>query len=342
MDGIILIDKEKDWTSFDIVAKIRNTLKVKVGHTGTLDPMATGLLVILLGNACKLEQYLVVKDKAYIVDIKFGIKTDTGDRSGLIIKEDDFSLSNYSKKDIKAILKDFVGKQIQIPPKYSALKHEGESLYRIAREKLVREEVLNKILEDKSREIEIFNIEILEILTKKNILRIKVSCSSGTYIRTLAEDIAEKAFKTVATVNELRRLTVGQFNVNDSCKITEIVSNINKEKEQDKDKDKDNINNTKNNVTNSLINNINKTKRCFLNIEEAFLNFPKARIEGSRVYYFKNGVRITNKTIDGLYRVYSFEKNVMVDNLENESLDKFIGLGLVEENLMKRKYIYED
>ena len=104
MDGIILIDKEKDWTSFDIVAKIRNTLKVKVGHTGTLDPMATGLLVILLGNACKLEQYLVVKDKTYIVDIKFGIKTDTGDRSGLIIKEDNFSLSNYSKEDIKSIL----------------------------------------------------------------------------------------------------------------------------------------------------------------------------------------------------------------------------------------------
>lgn len=325
MDGIILINKDKDWTSFDVVAKIRNTLKVKVGHTGTLDPMATGLLLILLGNACKLEQYIVIKDKTYIVDIKFGIKTDTGDISGLKIKDNSFNLTNYSKEEINVILNDFIGKQMQIPPKYSALKYEGESLHRLARNKLVSEEDLNKILEEKSREIEIFDIEVLEILSKENILRLKVSCSSGTYIRTLVEDIAEKAFKTVGTVNELKRITIGRFNIEDSYKISEFLLDTNR---------KDNINNVKDNIKD----NPNETRKYFLSIEEAFLNFPKTRIESSRVYYLKNGVRITNNVKDGLYRVYSFEK----DTSEDENLDKFVGLGLVEDSLMKREYIYED
>lgn len=326
MDGIILLNKESGWTSFDVVAKIRNTLKTKVGHTGTLDPMATGLLVILLGKACKLEKYLVGKDKSYILEMKFGIKTDTADVTGTKIQEEDFNLSNYSKADIKDKISKFIGKQNQIPPKYSALKHEGESLYRITREKLVSEKELDEILESKTREIEISNIAILDIIFKDNILRLKVDCSSGTYIRSLIEDMAETEFDTIAVLNKLERTSVEEFKIKDSYKIDEIVEN----KEDNK----------------SLNNMI-------LNIEEAFNNFPKTRIEEQRVYYFKHGVRITNKIENGLYRVYSYNKtntknnNNQNNNKANEMTDenikdKFIGLGLVEEGLMKREYIYED
>ncbi len=221
-------------------------------------------------------------------------------------------MSSCSIDEIKDLLRGFEGKQTQVPPRYSALKHEGESLYRLTRDKLVDEKELNEILKKKSREIEIFSIEILDVLYEKNVLRLKISCSSGTYIRTLVEDIAEKAFKTVATVNELHRLSVGNFNVENSYKISEVLSAIQSE--------------------------TNDEMKIKIDIEEAFSNFPKTRIEESRVYYFKNGVRITNNIKDGLYRVYSFRKNTNKD----ENLDKFIGLGLVEENLMKREYIYEN
>lgn len=305
MDGIILVNKEKDWTSFDVVAKIRNTLKTKVGHTGTLDPMATGLLVILLGSACKLEKYLVVKDKKYTVEMEFGIKTDTGDLSGKVISKEEYQLDNYSKDELIEILNTFIGKQTQIPPKYSALKHEGQSLHRLAREQILSDEEIESVLESKKREIEIYSIEVLEILPEENILKLEISCSSGTYIRTLVEDIAKIAFNTIATVKSLDRTSLGKFDIKDSYSISEIIEN---------------------------------SKDKILSIEDTFNHFPKTRIAKQRVYYFENGVRITNNNPDGLYRVYSFEE----ENKDNEIEDKFVGLGFNKNNLMKREYIYED
>lgn len=309
MDGILLINKDKDWTSFDVVAKMRNMLKTKIGHTGTLDPMATGLLVLLLGSACKLERYLVIDDKTYIAEMKIGLKTNTGDLSGETVKKEKFDLKDFSEEDILKVLDKFTGKIKQIPPKYSALKFEGESLYRLAREELVSKEEMNKILKSKEREIEIYSIDLLEIDYVKNILKLKVSCSTGTYIRTLIEDIAEIGFNSIATLKNLDRLTVGKYKIEDSktIKSLEIL-------------DRKDI------------------KKIVLEIEEAFSDFPKTRLEKSRVYYFKNGVRVTNKIKDGLYRVYSFDK----ENGTDDSTDKFVGLGLVEDNLMKREYIYED
>ncbi len=309
MDGILLINKDKDWTSFDVVAKMRNMLKTKIGHTGTLDPMATGLLVLLLGSACKLERYLVIDDKTYIAEMEIGLKTNTGDLSGEIVKKEEFDLKDFSEEDILKVLDKFTGKIKQIPPKYSALKFEGESLYRLAREELVSKEEMNKILKSKEREIEIYSIDLLEIDYVENILKLKVSCSTGTYIRTLIEDIAEIGFNSIATLKNLDRLTVGKYKIEDSktIKSLEIL-------------DRKDI------------------KKIVLEIEEAFNDFPKTRLEESRVYYFKNGVRVTNKIKDGLYRVYSFDK----DDEANDSKDKFVGLGLVEDNLMKREYIYED
>lgn len=225
-------------------------------------------------------------------------------------------MSSYTETEVKDILKPFMGKQTQIPPKYSALKHEGETLYRITRDNLVSKEELDNILKEKSREIEIYNIKVLDILYKENILRLEVFCSSGTYIRTLVEDIAEKAFNTVATVYELHRTSVGNFNIEDSYKLTDVLEVVN---------------------NNNKFNNGNLSD-YLLDIENVFSKFPKTRIEESRIYYFKNGVRITNKVKDGLYRVYSFKK----DNIDDEKNDVFVGLGLVEEKLMKREYIYEE
>lgn len=311
MDGIILVNKEKSWTSFDVVAKIRNTLKTKVGHTGTLDPMATGLLVVLLGSARKLEKYLVSDNKTYIVEIKFGIKTDTGDISGTKIQEEEFRLENYTKEEYKSILAQFIGKQMQVPPKYSALKYKGESLHRLAREELVSKEEMEQILESKKREIEVFSIEVIESSLEEKTLKLEISCSSGTYIRTLVEDIAETCFKTIATVQQLHRTRVGIFDINDSY----LISDILKLSEENK-----------------------SFKEVVLEVEKAFSNIPKTRIEESRVYYFANGVRITNKINEGIYRVYSFNK----ENNLNEKRDKFIGIGVVQDGLMKREYIYED
>ena len=233
-------------------------------------------------------------------------------------------MSNYSEGEIKDLLKPFVGKQKQVPPMYSALKYKGETLYRLAREKLASKDEIKKILEEKVREIEIYNIEVLNIDNENNVLTIKVECSSGTYIRTLVEDIAEKAFKTVGTVSALNRVSVGKFNIKNSYKILEFLSSIdnklNKEEKKNKSIKK------------------NKSEKYIIDIEDAFIDFSKTRIEESRVYYFTNGVRITNQKEDGLYRVYSFKK----ENQNKQNLDNFIGLGLTEENLMKRVYIYED
>lgn len=220
-----------------------------------------------------------------------------------------------SKDELKSLFLPFMGKQTQIPPKYSALKYEGESLYRLIREKLVTEEEMNKILEEKKREIEIYDIEVLEINVNKDTLKLKVSCSSGTYIRTLVEDIAKISFNTVATVKNLHRINVGDFKVEDAYTINKIIES-----------------------ENNIKNDNDKGRQYVLDIEDVFFKFPKTRIEEQRVYYFKNGVRITNKISDGLYRVYSFNKEENKDEIK----DKFIGLGLVEKGLMKREYIYED
>lgn len=192
------------------------------------------------------------------------------------------------------------------------MKYEGESLYRLAREKLVTKEEMNKILEEKKREIEIYCIKVLNLDVENNILKLEISCSSGTYIRTLVEDIAKQCFNTIATVKELHRINVGKFKIEDSYTINEILEYEKKDKKIEKE--------------------------YILNIEEVFKDFPKTRIASQRVYYFAKGVRITNKISSGLYRVYSFEKGKEKDETE----DKFIGLGLVEDNLMKREYIYED
>lgn len=184
MHGILIINKPKGYTSHDIVNVVRKKLNTKkVGHTGTLDPDATGVLPILIGTATKISKYLIEHKKTYIATVKLGYKTDTGDASGKVIKEDKH-FQKIDKKNIENALSTFLGKQKQIPPMYSAIKVGGKKLYEYARE--------GKEVEIKPREIEIYDISLEGYDNNNYEISFKVNCSKGTYIRTLCENIAEK------------------------------------------------------------------------------------------------------------------------------------------------------
>ena len=202
MDGIIVINKEKGYTSHDVVAKLKKKLNIsKVGHTGTLDPNATGVLPILIGKGTKFSKYLINHDKTYEVELELGTKTETADIEGKIVEEKDVD-EEYVKRNLLQVLKSFEGKQEQHPPIYSAIKKNGKKLYEYAR--------AGEKVEIEARQIEIYTIELLEY-EEKNV-RFTVSCSKGTYIRSLCEDIANK-LNTVGYMKNLKRLQVGNFNI---------------------------------------------------------------------------------------------------------------------------------
>lgn len=218
MDGIIIINKPSGCTSHDIVSKIRKKLNIKkVGHTGTLDPLATGVLPILLGNATKLSKYLINHDKKYIATIKLGVKTDTADIEGIVLEKQE--VPQISEKQIIEVLDSCIGKQKQIPPMYSAIKVKGKKLYEYARN--------GENIEVEPRDIEIYNIELIQY--KDNNIKFKVACSKGTYIRSLCENIAQK-LNTVGTMLELKRTQVGIFKIEEAAELEELLTNgINEE-----------------------------------------------------------------------------------------------------------------
>ena len=217
MDGIIVINKEKEYTSHDVVAKLKKKLNIsKVGHTGTLDPNATGVLPILIGKGTKFSKYLINHDKIYEVELELGKKTDTADIEGKVIEEKNVD-EKYIKENLLQVLESFVGKQEQIPPMYSAIKKDGKKLYEYAR--------AGEKVEIEPREIEIYKIDLNKY--DKNIISFVVSCSKGTYIRSLCEDIAEK-LNTLGYMKNLKRLQVGKFNIKDAVYIDDIdLKNVN-------------------------------------------------------------------------------------------------------------------
>lgn len=215
MNGIILIDKPKDYTSRDIVNIISKKLQTKkVGHTGTLDPLATGLLVLCIGKTLKLSELLVSTKKEYIATMTFGIETDTLDITGNIVKRD-FNQKKITTKDIETVLKKYTGKIIQEVPKYSSVKVNGKRLYEYARKG--EEVTLPK------REVEIFNIEPLSKINN-NTFTFKCTVSKGTYIRSLIRDIGV-SLGTYATMSDLRRTKQGIFNIEDAYTLEDIENN---------------------------------------------------------------------------------------------------------------------
>lgn len=214
MNGVIVVNKEKDYTSRDIVNIVGKHFNTKkVGHTGTLDPLATGVLVICMGKALKLVEMLMNHDKEYIAKIKLGIETDTLDITGNILKQE--HVPTISKEDIINALNSFKGKIKQVVPIYSAIKVNGKKLYEYARNK---EEVELPI-----HDVEIFDIKLISDI-KDNSFYIKCHVSKGTYIRSLVRDIGNK-LGTIATMEELTRTSLGKFNIKSSYTLNDIKNN---------------------------------------------------------------------------------------------------------------------
>ena len=211
-DGIIIINKPKNLTSHDIVYKIKKITGKKVGHTGTLDPLATGVLPILIGKGTLCSKYLINHDKEYEVTLKLGETTNTLDQEGEITEKKEVKKEIYKENYIKNKLKEFIGIQEQIPPIYSAIKVKGKKLYEYARK--------GEKVEIKPRKINIYEINLIKINEKENEIKFKVKCGKGTYIRSLCKDIAIK-LDTVGYMKELKRTKVGIFDIKDSIKIDE-------------------------------------------------------------------------------------------------------------------------
>ncbi|MBQ7707230.1 MAG: tRNA pseudouridine(55) synthase TruB [Lachnospiraceae bacterium] len=211
IDGIINVYKEKDYTSFDVVAKLRGILRQKkIGHTGTLDPMAEGVLIVCLGKATKLVDLLVTSTKEYIASMQLGIDTDTEDITGKVLNESD-SWKMLDDKEITDAVKSFIGKYEQLPPMYSAIKKDGKKLYEYARQGVE--------IEREKRPVEIISISDIEI--KKPYVHFSVKCSKGTYIRSLCRDIGQKLGCGAAMSSLLRNELHGMY-AKDAYKLNEI------------------------------------------------------------------------------------------------------------------------
>jgi len=289
IDGIIVINKSKNYTSHDIVAKVRKILNIKkVGHTGTLDPNATGVLSLLIGNGTKLSKYLINHDKEYEVVLKLGIKTNTADGEGNIIEERNIDKNILNKENVQKIIKKFIGEQLQVPPMYSAIKIKGKKLYEYARS--------GQKIELEPRKIKIYKIDIIDINSKENEISFKVQCSKGTYIRSLCEDIAN-SLGTVGYMKELNRTKVGIFNIENAITIQELEENLNEEFIKDK----------------------------LITMEKLFKDKEKINLNNNQLKHFMNGVKITVSKENGIYNIY------------NEN--KYIGIGSVEDKLLKRDII---
>jgi tRNA pseudouridine55 synthase len=289
VNGIIVINKPKGCTSHDIVYKIKKIFNEKVGHTGTLDPMAEGVLPILIGKGTLCSKYLINHDKKYIVKLQLGIKTTTADSEGEIIEEKNVDSNLLNEEYIGTILKSFIGKQEQIPPIYSAIKVNGKKLYEYARK--------GQKVELKPRQIEIYDIDLIKYSYEKKQIEFEVHCGKGTYIRSLCEDIAEK-LKTVGYMKELKRIQVGDFTIQDSVTIEEIEKNAE---------------------------NREFLEQKIISLEQLFRKNKIITLDNRKLELFLNGVKITLNSEDGIYKIYNN--------------DIFIGIGTIENNLLKRDII---
>ena len=211
-DGIIIIDKPTGWTSMDVCAKLRGILREKrIGHAGTLDPMATGVLPVFVGRATKAVQFAENGRKEYHAVLKLGTVTDTQDTTGTVLET---APVTAGERELRAVLPQFVGKQMQVPPMYSAVKVGGQPLYKLARE--------GKTVERKARPIEIYSITYGGSPAENEYV-LEVTCSKGTYIRTLLEDIAD-ALGQKGTMSALRRTCAGLYTEADAHTLEEILA----------------------------------------------------------------------------------------------------------------------
>lgn len=288
MNGIILINKEKEYTSHDVVYKIKKLLNEKVGHTGTLDPMATGVLPLLVGKGTLCSKYLINHDKIYKVKLELGKKTATADIEGEIIEEKEVSKDTFEKDNIEKTFETFIGKQQQIPPIYSAIKVNGKKLYEYARK--------GQEVKIEPRDIEIYYMKLLNIDEENLQIEFEVSCSKGTYIRSLCEDIAGK-LGTVGFMKELQRIKVGEFELKDTVTIKDIEENIENEEFFEKH---------------------------FISIEKLFKNKDKIELNNRKLELFLNGVKLSTEKANEVYRIYNDSEFVGIGIVKDKLLKRDI------------------
>lgn len=283
ISGILILDKPAGVSSNGALQKVRWLLNSdKGGHTGSLDPLATGVLPLCFGEATKFSRYLLDADKAYEADVRLGQTTNTGDAEGEVLETRPV---NISLEQAEAVLPQFRGDIMQVPPMYSALKQDGQPLYKLAR--------AGEVVERKARSIHIAALELLSL--EGDLLRLRVSCSKGTYIRTLAEDIGRE-LGCGAHVAGLRRIAAGPFDLSRAVTLDELIALHDEQGSEALD-------------------------RYLLPCDAGLLDWPQVTLTEHTTYYWQNGqpVRAPGAPVSGMVRVYSHQQ-------------EFIGVAEIDED----------
>ena len=296
MTGIICLDKPRDMTSFMAVKKASRLLGVKkAGHTGTLDPMATGVLVVMLGYSTRFIELLPEHKKSYTARVKLGITTDTLDITGNILSE---SPVNVTKEQLLSVAEDFKGEILQTPPMYSALKKDGERLYDLARKGIEIEREQRKITIEK---LEIYDFNGIEF-------SVDVTCSAGTYIRSLCDDIGAK-LGCGAVMTELRRTSANGFSIEKSVTLEELEKLVSE----------------------------NRTDEVITSVETALLSYPEITVTNPQANRFHNGGALDYARLHGdypvsIYRVYSPQRKLLgLGEIKEEKSDLSVRRVLIDE-----------
>jgi len=281
MNGILIINKPAGWTSHDVIAKLRGVLRQKrIGHGGTLDPMATGVLPVFIGRATRAAEFCENADKEYIAELTLGTTTDTQDITGNILTKRDITVSF---EELVNILPSFTGPQKQIPPMYSAIKKDGKKLYELARKGID--------IPREPRNITIFKLETQNtqdtgtVLSSCSSITLRIVCSKGTYIRTLCHDIGEK-LGCGGILSALKRTRAGVFNINQTHDLEKVIQA-------------------------SLTDSVNE---LILPTDSIFSDYPDVRISEAETIKAKNGA-ICKPLVDispGKYRVYSHDNEFLL------------------------------
>lgn len=296
MTGIICLDKPRDMTSFMAVKKASRLLGVKkAGHTGTLDPMATGVLVVMLGYSTRFIELLPEHKKSYTARVKLGITTDTLDITGNILSE---SPVNVTKEQLLSVAEDFKGEILQTPPMYSALKKDGERLYDLARKGIEIEREQRKITIEK---LEIYDFNGIEF-------SMDVTCSAGTYIRSLCDDIGAK-LGCGAVMTELRRTSANGFSIENSVTLEELEKLVSE----------------------------SRTDEVVTSVETALISYPEITVTNPQANRFHNGgaldyARLHGDYPVGIYRVYSPQRKLLgLGEIKEEKSDLSVRRVLIDE-----------
>jgi tRNA pseudouridine55 synthase len=288
VSGVLLLDKPQGCSSNHILQKVKRLFDAaKAGHTGSLDPLATGMLPVCLGEATKISAFLLDSDKRYHLACQLGVSTNTGDAEGEVIDTQDATA--ITEQDILAVLPEFIGEIEQVPPMFSALKHNGERLYNLARQGIE--------VERKARSITIYNIDYISLTTddqQRIILELDVECSKGTYVRTLAEDIAKK-LDCCAHITALRRLSVGPYS-GEMVTIDDLIALA--EEGQD------------------------ALDACLQPIDSGVADWPDVRLGSDAAFYVRQGqpVLVPHAPTEGWVRIYDQSHFLGLGEIQDDGL----------------------